>query len=302
MPVLSNLELFEKIEQTLEAKFDVKFQQLYEEIHDLKGTNKKLIDLNCALIKQIHELKDHSNDASNIELSVELEDSNLDAVEEEPKKHYDLLIISDSIYRHVGVPCPKGVGLPTAVTNLLGCSTHLPKTLKQEFSMLNLNCLKVVVPGALAPRLLQEATLLHRDCSFSHIVVNCGANYVPHPDSQRPMFDWQGQAIHETIFLLSFLQTEICESVAFSSILPQPRNAKMTGCINTINLKISHFCVQWGMEEINHSYFARFGKINAGFFARDGIHLNFSGVDKLFHSLENHVKFVLSYDFDTCEW
>ena len=260
---------------------------------------KVISSLTCA--RAVSGTVDHIVDqVSNqeIEQSVADEEEHVVVEEESPKKHYEVLILSDSIYRHVAAPCPKGEGLPKETQELLKCPAHLPVAIQQEINMLNMECLKVVVPGARAPRLLCEASLLHQQYTFSHVVVHCGANYVPHPNAQATC-GWQGRAICETTELLRYIHERMCPSVAFSSILPQPRPPAMTSDINYVNSEISDFCEPRGMEEINHPFSAREGRINAKKFAKDGLHLNFPGVDKLYWDLLTHIRYVLSHPY--CE-
>ena len=81
------------------------------------------------------------------------------------KDHYDLLILSDSIYRHAGVSCPKEEGMSAAQADFLRCSRFLPKTIDRDFEIFKLKCKKIIVPGARAPRLLSEVALLRQRCT-----------------------------------------------------------------------------------------------------------------------------------------
>ena len=126
--------------------------------------------------------------------------------------------------------------------------------------MFKLRCKKIIVPGAHLPRLLSEVALLRQRCTFSHVAVSCGANYVPHPDSVHHPPHWQEQAAGETTALLTYLQDEICPRVSYSQILPQPRGEHLTAEINAVNYEIGKVCCEEGMEEIKHDFFSRHGK------------------------------------------
>jgi len=113
------------------------------------------------------------------------------------RENFEILILSDSMLRHVMGDCPKkkeDAKLKTAIMDL-----QLPfanrqvcqKAIEQDISLKvdsspnpkihrpPLRVKEVVIPGARAHRLLSEATVLSRAYNFEHVIVHVGTNYVP---------------------------------------------------------------------------------------------------------------------------
>jgi hypothetical protein len=199
-----------------------------------------------------------------------------------PDAAHDILILSDSICRHVGSSQPK--------------HNNEPAALYQEITLADkISCLKVVIPGARAPRLLSEAAHIATKYSFREVIVQCGANYVP--DTSKP---WrrvlQGharRAFDEVSHLLGSLRNVFSDSnIVFSPILPQ-RNAP-PGCINSINDHMYEFC---DMQRFDRLYPAAFDdrQATSKYIARDGVHLNESGVAELTSAINVHIYHTLKY-------
>ncbi len=78
--------------------------------------------------------------------------------DEASDSHFDLLILSDSIFRHVGVPVPKhsvvlNEHASPIVKSLARAESN--QTIVKDFSVgSNLKIRKIVVPGARCPRLM----------------------------------------------------------------------------------------------------------------------------------------------------
>ena len=77
-------------------------------------------------------------------------------------KKFDILIISDSIYRHVGGACPKTTGPSPAI--------HM------QYEMDGKRVKKVIVPGGRCPRLLAEAASIAQQHLFNEVIVHVGTN------------------------------------------------------------------------------------------------------------------------------
>ena len=169
---LTNKELLAKIENILEAKFDEKFSQLSSEIEALKQTNTNLININKVLIAQNQALRANlTSDDTKVDIAVDtLNDAATAATTANTatdpgndarvnKIHKDVVILSDSIYRHVGSECPKKKPLEVVYS---------------EFQLGSLSILKVICPGARCDRLFAEASFLHQTHTFGHVIVNVG--------------------------------------------------------------------------------------------------------------------------------
>ena len=282
-------------------KFSAKFDELYHEIRELKSTNTHLIQNNKSLIAQNKELRSASvftSDAvddvvddfaepffdntqsyglSGAHDTVDV-DTAVDATptaHARPKRIIDVLILSDSIFRHVGTECPKEQDVKFH-------NTTLP--IVSNFSMGNLDIMKVIVPGAQCDRLLRIAAELHAKFSFEHVVVNVGTNYVrqliPCPDVAT---DISG--------LLKSMDILFECKVTWSCILPQ-RNLGLIRGINVINYLVADFCAANGYGFLQCTRFLQLnGNLDMSLFARDGIHVSRKGAEALFTSFSHHLKF-----------
>ena len=133
-------ELLGRLEAVIEKKFSSKFDDLCAELTALKYTNSVILKLNNSLIEQNKILR---SSAANSTDNLSSDDDDLDSESERTcntpvaapaekassaspassKSHVDVLILSDSIFRHVGSACPKerdSRGLPIVSTFKLG--------------------------------------------------------------------------------------------------------------------------------------------------------------------------------------
>ena len=162
---MKNLELFTEISKIIDNKLDSKLDTLVAEIKELKATNEKLLLINKSLIDQNKQLRNSkciveevvSEIIENM-LDVVYVDEHCDAVaiSEVSKTHYDCLLLSDSIYRHVGKSIPKTPGPARA--------------LYQKLDIRGVTILKVIIPGARCDRLWSEAVLISATHTFSEII------------------------------------------------------------------------------------------------------------------------------------
>ena len=140
-----------------------------------------------------------------------------------------MLILSDSIYRQVGVPVEK-------------TRTKNQPPIYRSFTLGNgqFTCLKVVIPGSDTARLLEEASVINKNYEFSEIILGVGANYIPndHPRSYRPSFMYT--AFSEITSFLESIRSLFDTDVTFSPILPQRSSPR--GAIRKLNLQIREFC------------------------------------------------------------
>ena len=147
----------------------------------------------------------------------------------------------------------------------------------------------MVIPGAIAPRLLAEASIIKRKYTFREIVVCCGANYIPNPRHYRPYF--LREAVDHVTQLLHELRGLFQTNVTFSPILPQLSSP--LGAIYAANNKINTFCANYGFGYIYPEDFTDYNLVELKkLIAKDCIHLSFLGVEKLTLAVENHLKFI----------
>ena len=132
------------------------------------------------------------------------------------KKAYNVLILLDSIYRHVGGECAVKPAPPN-VTPAAGKRARRPPQppVIQDIELLEgIKGLKVVVPGAQCPRLLSEAARVSQHCTFDHVIVHVGTNY---SFSELSSFE----IAEEIAEFLSEIQCLFQCKVSFSEILPR---------------------------------------------------------------------------------
>ena len=124
-----------------------------------------------------------------------------------PKEKYNALIISDSIFRHVGADCPKKVGVKRALER------DIPLRLSKSLPLLKVK--KVVIPGARCARLFDEASRLSQRYEFEEVVVHVGTNYINDEDCEpMPIFE-------EIQQFLGALKGAFKSRITFSPILPR---------------------------------------------------------------------------------
>ena len=149
---LTYQDLLAKIETVLEKKFNDKFQDLAGKMCDLTDTNNKLISINKALIEQNKKLRALLTCDGDNDIGAAITPDAADPVPSvgaelrthtptNTKTHYDVLLLSDSIYRHLGTECPKG-NYPRNQA-IISC-----------FNVGNLSFMKIVCPGARCADLL----------------------------------------------------------------------------------------------------------------------------------------------------
>ena len=190
-------------------------------------------------------------------------------------------MLSDSIYRHVGIECPKD---PSAFT---------PRPIRSNFDIGQLSFLKVVCPGARSDFLWAEAVLLNDSFTFDHVIVHVGTNYVPNrmnSDPRSPL-----DTADEICQLLDAIGPLFQAKVSYSYILPR-LDLSVLGGINTINTIIFDHCSANNIGHMQCLSFRRVkGALDTSLFANDGVHLSRKGVAALFTCMGGHVHHELKY-------
>jgi hypothetical protein len=132
-------------------------------------------------------------------------------INDAPKTKFHALVLSDSIYRHVGGDCPKkkkGVEQWPIEQDIL-----IPTSKSASPSNPPIKLKKVVMPGAKCDRLFYEAVRLSREFEFQLVVIHVGTNYFKelHPSD----------AIKEICEFLTRAKEIFKCNVTFSPILPR---------------------------------------------------------------------------------
>ena len=134
-----------------------------------------------------------------------------------------MLVISISIYRHIGVACPKKKKDP-----------KLPSWAKPSihtiFTMEGKKVKKVVVPGARCPRLLSEVASISQEHSFNEVIVHVGTNYMYTGDPPDETADEIANFLHALANMMPSAK------ITFSQILPRilGEGAEIRDSLNTI--------------------------------------------------------------------
>ena len=177
------------------------------------------------------------------------------------------LILSDSIFRHVLSSCPKQPGRRAAVVDKFDLDSKGNHAIH-----------KIVVPGATANRLWEEAASLPLPdrLSFSNVIISVGANY--------PQSSTESDAARDIIDFIDALADLFPTSqIAWSFILPQP--GILPG-IRNVNKAVYAYCIDNNIDLIwanDFSVFANGPDHVRSLFAHDGIHLNRKGIDIMSH-------------------
>ena len=172
----------------------------------LNERNETLLNLNKALIER-RDLVPPG--AAGSATNVPATNISCDPPPDPPAKDFaDILLISDSIYRHVGVECPRDVR-----------SRHRrARPIVADFWVGNTHVKKLCLPGAKSDRLLAEASIMALTHEFREVVVHVGANYLPTVNRDR--LKTPAAASKEIQALLAALGDIFFAPVTYSLMLP----------------------------------------------------------------------------------
>ena len=202
------------------------------------------------------------------------------------KEFKDVLILSDSIYRHIGGAIPR--------------DEKFKGPLYRELDIENIDVLKCVIPGARVDRLWSEAVAISQKYNFREIIIHVGSNYIPSPQACRRnyYFPMRNFIVNDIKDLLGAVSDLFNCHVTFSSILPR-LNMTFFRLIRNLNIEINEYCRLrfFGVIRCNAFALNNENRLDHRLFARqDGIHLGRMGIDVLFYSLREHILYELSDD------
>jgi len=185
-----------------------------------------------------------------------------------------VLILSDSIFRHVGVECSVEKRSPPDLLSRWRRSSG-PKAIIKDFLVNDaVPVRKVVVPGARCDRIILEASLIAQQGHhhFREVIVHVGANYV---SSHRALA--AKEEIQQCLLSIQHLFPDA--GVTYSVILPQYVDDKSDNAtnltINKLNDLIEDFCVDNGLNAFGVDAFSGYSR---RLLTRGGIHLNRGGI------------------------
>ena len=291
---LSNIDLLESIKKALESGFNQKFDELKSEINELRSTNEKLIKINAELITYITQnehlrasipkdtgdivappLENHDDAFSYKPCEVITE--NIEHSED--KIYIDVLVLSDSIFRHVGGDSPKDPSVKGPIYSHLDLG--------------NTTVFKCVISGARVERLWEEAVALNRTHCFSEIIVNVGANYIPSPQSRNSFWFFPPPSA-VGLEIKSFLDAiaDLFDTDVTFSAIPPRMDMKSFRVISRINSDIHSHCRinNYGVLRCPAFALRTNGRLDSQLFSRRaGVHLAGPGIRALGSTLRAHI-------------
>ena len=265
-----------------------RFNDQDEKVDNLVAQNTELISLLKQVLQENKELKTRVVELEK-RVAVAADVDEVVVVDDPTKKNIDLLILSDSIYRHVGVSVPK---------EAIDRSAD-PAPIYREFDICSnrVHCLKIVIPGAKAPRLLAEAQKVAANYTFGEIILHCGANHIPHDE---PSADAADVIVTELYNLHLSVRDLFPHSViTFSQLLPMTQvSRRHRQLICEVNMRMDSFCQRFKFCILRPHAFAH---APVKYICRDGVHLSFAGVEAITRVIEQHItdNFLLKPFFKT---
>ena len=280
-------DVFEEKIERLVITFTEKLTVITEQNKKILTENVALKDLNNILISRIKSLEARLDNEPPIAVSDDTIlgpeiSTNRAACDKfgQPiadDNSFDILLLSDSIYRHVGGACPKTTKGPSPAIH-------------RQYLMHGKRVKKVIVPGGRCPRLLAEAAMIAQHHVFNEVIVHVGTNYV-----------YSAQSPEETAdeienFLQSLTALMPASLISFSQVLPRilGEGAEISETLNAIrllNVSLRDACQFHRLGFIEHADFQPIrGRIDRTLLARDGCHLSFHGVAAIEQSLRDHIE------------
>ena len=298
----SQAELIKRVSEVVEQKielimktFTAKFAEITDQNTKVITENEALKNLNRELIARIKSLETKLTEIqSPTKVSTESQPLPEQTVTEQTEicdifgkaaasdKIFDVLVISDSIYRHVGAACPKKKRDPKL-------PSWAQPSIHTQFTMEGKTVKKVVVPGARCPRLFSEVASIAQEHSFSEVIVHVGTNYMYTGDQPDETAD-------EIVNFLHALSNMMPSSkIPFSQVLPRilcegPEIRETLNAIRRTNELVYDACHYHRHGFIEHVDFRPYrGRIDRNLLARDGCHLSFNGVAAIERSIREHL-------------
>ena len=302
-----------------------KFSGLTAELSDLRDTNAKLIALNKALIDENASLRRSRSSSAASDASHDLSFRSTDSAAKKPEpeseipphlhrragvplkslppamplnietRDYDVLVLSDSILRHVHGSIPKA----EKEKHPLYQDVILDQSVEAASELTVLKC---VTPGARCDRLWADAVALSQKHSFREVIVSVGANYIPSRQTRRrgqPNFKPAADVIDDICDLLAALNELFQCHVSFMAVPPRVDRTYFN-LIQDINAGVDAFCrEQWfGVVRVEAFCLDHRGHINEKLFAKtDGIHLAGPGINAVEVAIDGYLRQEYFEDF-----
>ena len=272
----------------LDERIQSMLQPLQEENAKLLEVNSSLRETNTLFIEKLHTLITHfetlksgpapAAPAEEVEAIPTTPPAIPSAIPEETfEVSSNILVLSDSIYRHILSSCPKQPGL------------HAPIVDKFDLDRKGHHKIhKIIIPGACTGRLWEEAASITDRHSYTNVIVSAGANHA-HAQSKEDAAD----DISDLLLALADLFPNA--QIAWSVMLPQPGKVPGIRYVNDIVTSICHdnnIHLIWAMD---FSILINGPKHVRSLFAMDGIHLNRKGIEIMTEAVRNYIFTLYKY-------
>ena len=305
-PKLSLQEQLNAMETSLFAKLkaatDEHIKKLTETNAALSKDNAELREVNKMLMTRVDELlvtikNSLPPPAPSQPTPAETEANETNPVDDEDMEDFyeelddtldNVLILSDSIWRHVGVDCPR-------VTYNL--DREKPKgraPIIKDFSMGSRKITKVVIPGAQVDRLWHEAVrLANEGLTYGEVILHCGTNYFR---SRIPLAEGELD-IRQCMLALAEVFPEA--RITYSKTLPRFDEEEeedafaVNSDIDKLNRNMTSFC-RWndfGVFSVESFYHDNCDRL----YARDNVHLGRPGIRAFFVALHAYLNYGFKY-------
>ena len=289
--------LIESLFSKLKEEYDQRINIVLKENDELKEANKQLMErLDRFLDMQLSapptpEIEPEDDEVSfTKEVPMDLGDAPYDYEEITGEGERNILILSDSIFRHVGVACPK------ELSRTPNKKRKPKRPIIKEFQIeKNIYCKKVIYPGGNCGDLLAcaaEAAKLDPNTIFDEVILHVGTNTVESSSPTRMTTNLQRMLMDLTILFPD-------SDITYSAIIPRcggDPSEWINDQIADINYELERYCMDKGFGFFSATAFRDLYKRNINYlYARDGTHLGRLGIENMQLALRNYLKFTYLY-------
>ena len=270
---------------------------MLKENSELREINKSLAEKLERFMEQPPYPVDTAEDVSDDDASFTKDRTETDDEDDDEDVPYDhddftgsegrnILIVSDSMFRHVGVACPKD--RRKARLN----NSFQPPIIKEFELEKNTYCKKIVIPGARAENLIRAASSSAQNDStvYDEVIFHAGTNYFNTGIPTHLVLARLKQA------LVDLTRIYPDSEITYSAIVPRcggDREAWENQEIAYINDEMERFCHGKGFGFFSAAAFRDYENRNIQhLYAKDGTHLGRLGIENMQLALRNYVKFT----------
>ena len=293
--------LIETLFQKLCNEYDQRFELVLKENAELRESNRILTEKLDRFLEKPDAPPSVANDADADDDSDDDDSSFVkDRFIDESDVPYDydeftgdegrnILILSDSMFRHVGVACPRD-------RRKARLNNDFQPPIVAEFQLeKNAFVKKIVIPGARAENLVRagSSAAQHDPTVYDEVIFHAGTNYF---STQMPTHVVLGR-IKQALLDLTLIYPE--SEITFSAIVPRcggDRESWENYEIAYLNDEIERYCHAKGFGFFSATAFRDYENRKIGhLYAKDGTHLGRLGIENMQLALRNYIKFTYFY-------